>query len=167
MNPLLKPLLNVRKHHAIEHASLSIMQSKQPGLHLAGYSDLGGFWIIGDVDTDKMMAAVVEAISRLKAGETALSIHQNCGTNFTASGLVAGSFAWLGMMGTGRSFKKQLDRWPMIVMLATLGIIVSQPLGPFLQANVTTDPDIGNIRVKEIVISKRGAVKAHRFKLGS
>ncbi|NLF52483.1 MAG: hypothetical protein GX577_15250, partial [Leptolinea sp.] len=64
-------------------------------------------------------------------------------------------------------FKKQLDRWPMIVMLATLGIIVSQPLGPFLQANVTTDPDIGNIRVKEIVISKRGAVKAHRFKLGS
>ena len=166
MNPIFKPLLNIRKHHAIEHASLSVIQSKHPGLRLAGYSDLGGFWIIGDVDTDKIMAAVVEAISRLKAGETALSIHQNCGTNFAASGLVAGSCAWLGMVGTGRSFKRQLDRWPMIILLSTLGIIFSQPLGPYLQANVTTDPNIGNLRVKEIVISKRGAVKAHRFKLG-
>jgi hypothetical protein len=80
--------------------------------------------------------------------------------------MVAGSLAWLGMLGTNRSFKKQLDRWPMIVTLVTLGMIASQPLGPYLQENVTTDANIGNIKVKEIVISKNGAVKTHRFKLG-
>ena len=36
-------LSKIRKHHAIEHASLSIIQSKNPSLHLAGYSDTHGF----------------------------------------------------------------------------------------------------------------------------
>jgi len=163
---IMNPLLMVRKHHAIEHASLTILQSKIPGLRLAGYSDMYGFLVVGDVETDKLLAAVNEAIERLQAGEKGLAIHPNCGTNFAAAGLVAGSLAWLGMLGNNRSFKKQLDRWPTIVTLVTLGLVASQPLGPYLQANVTTDANIGNIKVKEIVISKNGAVKTHRFKLG-
>lgn len=159
-------LLAVRKNHAIEHASLTILQSKLPGLHLAGYSDPYGFLVVGNVETDKLLAAVNEAIARLQAGESALAIHPNCGTNFAATGLVAGSLAWLGMLGGNRSIKKQLDRWPMIVTLVTLGMIAAQPLGPYLQANVTTYANIGDIHVKEIVISKRGTVIMHRFKLG-
>lgn len=157
---------NIRRHHAIEHASLSIIQSKIPGLHLAGYSDTMGFWVVGDVDTDKLLAAVDEAIVRLQAGEKSLAVHPNCGTNFAAAGLIAGSLAWLGMVGTGQSFKKQLDRWPIVISLATFGLIASQPLGPYLQANYTTDANIGAVKVKEIIISKRGAVKVHRFKIG-
>jgi hypothetical protein len=164
---IMNPLLTVRKHHAIEHASLSILQSKIPGLRLAGYSDPYGFIVIGDVETDKLLAAVNEAITRLQAGESGLAIHPNCGTNFAAAGLVAGSLAWLSMLGGNRSLKKQLDRWPMVVSLVTLGLIAAQPLGPYLQANVTTDANIGDIHVKEIIISKRGTVKTHRFKLGS
>ncbi len=162
----LNPIQNIRRHHAIEHASLSIILSKNSALHLAGYSDNLGFWVVGDVETDKMMAAVDEAITRLQAGEASLAIHPNCGTNFAASGIIAGSLAWLGMLGTNRSFKKQLDRWPMIVTLVTLGLIASQPLGPYLQANFTTDANIGDVKVKEITITKRGAVQVHRFKLG-
>jgi hypothetical protein len=164
---IMNPLLTVRKHHAIEHASLTILQSKIPGLRLAGYSDPYGFIIVGDVETDKLLAAVNEAITRLQAGESALAIHPNCGTNFAAAGLVAGSLAWLSMLGGNRSLKKQLDRWPMVVSLVTIGMIAAQPLGPYLQANVTTDANIGDIHVKEIIISKRGTIKTHRFKLGS
>ena len=161
----MNPFLAVRKHHAIEHASLSILQGKYPGLRLAGYSDPYGFLIVGNVETDKLLAAVNEGIERLQAGEKGLAVHPNCGTNFAAAGLVAGSFAWLAMLGGNRSFKKQLDRWPMVVSLVTLGMIASQPLGPYLQANVTTDANIGDVRVKEIIISNRGSVKTHRFKL--
>lgn len=156
----------IRRHHSIEHASLSIMQSKYPALRLTGYSDLQGFWVIGDVDTDKLLAAVDEAILRLNAGESALAIHPNCGTNFAAAGLIAGSLAWLSMLGGKRSFKKQLDRWPFVVSLVTIGVIASQPLGPYLQAKFTTDANIGDRKVKEITISKSGSVKVHRFKLG-
>jgi hypothetical protein len=162
----LNPIQNIRRHHAVEHASLSIIQSKIPAIHLAGYSDPQGFWVVGEVDTDKLLAAVDEAITRLQAGEKSLAIHPNCGTNFAATGLVAGSLAWLGMVGINQSFKKQLDRWPMVITLVTFGLIASQPLGPYLQANYTTDANIGPMKVKEIVISKRGAVKVHRFKLG-
>jgi len=163
----MNPILDIRRHHAIEHASLSIIQAKNPSIHLAGYSDTQGFWVVGDVDTDKMLAAVNEAISRLQAGEKSLAIHPNCGTNFAAAGLVAGSLAWLGMVGSEKSLKKQLDRWPVVISLVTMGLIVSQPLGPYLQANYTTDANIGPTRVKEIVISKRGTVTTHRFKLGN
>ncbi len=162
----MNPLLNIRKHHAIEHASINILHTRFPSLPLAGYSDLQGFWILGEVETDKLMAAVDEALTRLRAGERRLAIHPNCGTNFAAAGLVAGTMAWLGMLGTNRSFRKQVDRWPFIISLVTLGLIAAQPLGPFLQANYTTDPHVGNLKVKEIVISKRGAMKVHRFKLG-
>lgn len=157
---------NIRRHHAIEHASLSIIHAKNPSLHLAGYSDPQGFWVVGDVETDKLLAAVDEGIARLQAGEKSLAVHPNCGTNFAASGLVAGTIAWVAMLGSNRSFKKQLDRWPTIISLVTFGLILSQPLGPYLQANYTTDANIGAIKVKEVTISKRGAVKAHRFKLG-
>jgi hypothetical protein len=54
----------------------------------------------------------------------------------------------------------------MIVTLVTLGLIAAQPLGPFLQANYTTEANIGKLKVKEIVISKRGNISFHRFKLG-
>jgi hypothetical protein len=155
----------IRRHHAIEHASLSIVTAKYPELHLAGYSDHQGFWVVGDVETDKMLAAVDEAIVRLQAGESELAIHPNCGTNFAAAGLIAGSLAWLCMLG-GRSFKRQLDRWPFVVSLVTIGLVVSQPLGPYLQANYVTDANIGARKVKEIIISKRGSVKVHRFKFG-
>jgi hypothetical protein len=109
---------------------------------------LQGFWILEKLKTDKLMAAVDEALTRLRAGERRLAIHPNCGTNFAAAGLVAGTMAWLGMLGTNRSFRKQVDRWPFIISLVTLGLIAAQPLGPFLQANYTTDPHVGNMKKK-------------------
>jgi hypothetical protein len=162
----MNPISSIRKHHAIEHASLSIIHAKYPALRLAGYSDNRGFWIVGQVETDKIIAAVDEALTRLRAGEKDLAVHPNCGTNFAASGLVAGSLAWLATIGSGKSFRRHLDRWPLIISLVTLGMIASQPLGPYLQANYTTDANIGEIKIKEIVISKRGSVSFHRFKMG-
>ena len=162
----MNPIAKIRKHHAIEHASLSIIHAKYPSLHLAGYSDSRGFWIVGNVETDKIIAAVDEALSRLRTGEKSLAVHPNCGTNFAASGLVAGSLAWLGTIGSGKSFRRHIDRWPLIITLVTLGLVAAEPLGPYLQANYTTDANIGEIKIKEIVITKRGTTSFHRFKLG-
>ncbi|MEI8131789.1 MAG: DUF6391 domain-containing protein [Leptolinea sp.] len=156
----------IRKHHAVEHACLSIIHAKFPALKLAGYSDARGFWIVGNVETDKIIAAVDEAITRLQAGEKSLAVHPNCGTNFAASGLVAGSLAWLGTIGSGKSFRRHVDRWPLIITLVTFGLIAAQPLGPYLQRAYTTDANIGELKMKEIIITKRGTVTIHRFKLG-
>jgi hypothetical protein len=80
--------------------------------------------------------------------------------------LIGGSLAWLGTIGSGKSLRRHIDRWPLIITLVTLGLVAAQPLGPYLQANYTTDAYIGPMKVKEIVITMKGNVSFHRFKLG-
>jgi hypothetical protein len=156
------PVSRVRRNHALEHATINLITQKDPARLLAGYSDWRGFWIIGDIDTQELQETVDEALARLNAGEANLAIHPNCGTNFVASGLLVGTAAWLGMLGTGSSFRRKLDRWPVIILLAILGLIVAQPIGPLLQANVTTSADPGAMQVFSIMRYERGNSVAHR-----
>lgn len=154
----------VRRNHALEHATLQILATKNTRLSAAGYSDPNGFHILGNVSTDQLRNAVNEALRRLQAGEEHLAIHPNCGTNFAATGIIAGSLAWLAMVGSGASFRSKLDRWPAVVMLVTLGTIFSQPLGPFLQEHITTDGDVGELEVTEITRLERQGTPVHRIR---
>ncbi len=158
------PISRVRRNHALEHATLQIMARKRPTLMAAGYSDTNGFWVIGQVSTEELEEAVKEASARLRAGERQLAIHPNCGTNFVAAGLVAGSLAWLGMVGNRRGLRSDLERLPLIVTLVTVGIILAQPLGPMLQSHVTVNPDIGDLKVVEIARLQRPDVMTHRVR---
>jgi hypothetical protein len=164
LNKLLQhshPLTAVRRNHALEHATLRILSLKHPRLNLAGYSDFRGFWVYGSLSTDALQEAVDEALSRLKAGEYSLAIHPTCGTNFVVSGMIAGSAAWLGMLGT-RNVKSNLERWPLVVVLTTLALIFSNPLGPKLQRVLTTEPRLGDLRVFEIIRLQRNRTPIHR-----
>jgi hypothetical protein len=157
----------VRRNHALEHATLQIITRQDPTLRLAGYSDGEGFWIVGNVDTLALKAAANEALERLRAGESHLAIHPTCGTNFAVSGLIAGSMAWLGMLVGARHFKDRLNRWPIVVMLSTAGVVLSQPLGPIVQAKVTTKADPENLAIFEIVRHEKNdtySIPVHRIR---
>jgi hypothetical protein len=119
-------------------------------LRLAGYSNMGGFWIVGEISTDMLVVAVQEALARLRAGEIGLAIHPNCGTNFVASGFLAGLAGWLSMLGAGSGFRRKVERLPIVIGLVTLTIILANPLGPLLQAKITTQPNIGALEVVRI-----------------
>jgi hypothetical protein len=141
---------------------LQVLARTDPFLRLAGYSNLGGFWIVGEISTDMLAAAVLEAVARLRAGEIGLAIHPNCGTNFVATGFLAGIAGWMGMLGAGSGFRRKLERLPVIIGLVTLAIILANPLGPLLQAKVTTQPDIGSLEVVRIERGMRQQVPIHR-----
>ena len=158
------PISRVRRNHALEHATLQIMARKRPTMTAAGYSDTNGFWVIGQVSTEELEEAVKEATARLRAGERQLAIHPNCGTNFVAAGAVAGSLAWIGMLGNHGGVRRNLERLPVLVTLVTVGIIVAQPLGPMLQSRVTVNPDIGELKVVEIARLQRPDVMTHRVR---
>ncbi len=156
----------VRRNHGLEHATINLLSKKFPGSSFAGYSDHKGFWIVGDVSTDFLLETAQQALTRMKGGERGLAIHDNCGSNFVTAGLLAGTLAWLGMLGTGNSFKKKLDRWPLLVLLVTGALIVAQPLGPKVQEHVTTSGEPGNLTVKQIVRYEReipGKPMLHRI----
>lgn len=152
----------IRRNHGLEHATLNILSKHYPKNNLAGHSDAGGFWLIGDVEIEDVYEAVEEARSRLNGGEKNLAIHRNCGTNFVTSGVLAGLAAGAAMFGAGRRTRDKLERLPISMLLATLVLILSQPLGFFIQERVTTSPELGELQVVEIVASRKGGMKAHR-----
>jgi Domain of unknown function (DUF6391) len=160
-----KPINRIRRNHALEHATLQILSRSNPLARMAGYSDMNGFWLVGEISTDGLAAAVEEALARLRAGEAGLAIHPNCGTNYVTAGFLAGIAAWLSMLGTGSGFRRKLDRLPVIISVVTLVLIFSAPLGPYLQARFTTQPQIGNLQVARIERSLRqNKIPVHRIK---
>jgi hypothetical protein len=152
----------VRRNHGLEHATLHILAQRYPKQSLAGHSDTGGFWVIGDVSIEDVYEAVEEALSRLQKGEKHLAVHRNCGTNFVTSGILAGLVAATAMLGVGNRVRDKLERLPVAMFFATIALIFSQPLGFFFQEHLTTSADPGKMQVVEIVVSRKGRMKAHR-----
>jgi len=158
------PISRIRRNHALEHATLQILARHVANLAAAGYSDTNGFWIIGQVPTEALEQAVTEAVARLRAGEFNLAIHPNCGTNFVAAGAIAGALSWLAMVFNPGGIRRNLQRLPMLISLSTIGIILAQPVGPFLQAKFTVNPAIGALKVTEIARVQRTDGIVHRVR---
>jgi hypothetical protein len=148
-------ILETRRNHALEHATMHILAAKNPDQHLAGHSNPTGFFILGNVSTEDLANAAVEARKRLQAGEKELAIHPGCGTNFATTVLLAGSMAWLPLSGK-KPIRRRLWMLPFAIVFGLLGYLLSQPLGPVLQARVTTEADLGNLRIDEIRLVRRG-----------
>lgn len=153
----------IQRNHGLEHATLHVLSQRYPERSLAGHSDAGGFWVIGDVAIEDVYESVEEGLSRLRNGEKQLAVHRNCGTNFVTSGVLAGLAAGLAMLGAGRRTRDKLERLPFAMFFATLALIFSQPLGYVLQERVTTSAEPGNLQVIEIITTRKGRMKAHRI----
>jgi hypothetical protein len=153
----------IQRNHGLEHATLHILAQRYPKRSLAGHSDAGGFWILGDVPIEDVYESVEEGLQRLRDGEKHLAVHRNCGTNFVTSGVLAGLVAGISMLGAGQRTRDKLERLPFAMFLATLALIFSQPLGMALQERVTTSGDPGSLQVIEIAATRKGRMKAHRI----
>ena len=159
----MKPVLRLRRNHALEHATLNTLsESGQYGM-LAGYSDPGGFWIVGSVKLEDLQQAVDKALARLQGGDASLAISPHCGTNFAVAGVFAGALAWLAMLGVGSSWRRRFEQLPLVIVLSTLGFMAARPLGPLLQAYVTTLASPGQMQISGIDVHRRGAVTIHRI----
>jgi hypothetical protein len=154
-------VLNTRRNHALEHATLHVLAEKYPTKPMAGHSNPTGFFILGNLSTEEVQEAVQRALTRLRAGERELAIHAGCGTNLATSTLVAGSFAWFILRG-GKTTLGKLIRLPLAVLFALVGSVVSQPLGPVIQQKITTDAEMGNLQVTDVRPAMSGRMKAHR-----
>jgi hypothetical protein len=154
-------ILETRRNHALEHATIHMLSAKYPERHLAGHSNPTGFFVLGNVTTEDLQTAANEAWTRLRDGESELAIHAGCGTNFATTALLAGTFAWFPLSGS-KSLRRRLWLLPFAVALGVLGFVISQPLGPILQAKVTTEANLGNLQIEEIIPMRKRGVAVHR-----
>ena len=151
----LPPVLATRRNHALEHATLHVLEDRQPDRHLAGHSNPTGFFIFANVTTEELKNSITQALTRLRSGESNLAIHAGCGTNMATSLLMSSFFAFLPVSGRKSTLWRVL-MLPVGVLFAVVGYALSQPLGPWLQANVTTEADMGDLRVLEVVPVRKG-----------
>jgi hypothetical protein len=151
---------HLRRNHGLEHATITILSERFPTRPLAGYSIPGGFFLLGDVPTEHVRDAVVQALYRMGNGERHLAIHPNCGTNFVTAGFVAGILAWLGMLGANGK-RDKVERLPLVISMAVLGLIISRPLGLKIQERISTSGDPQGMSVVNIFPLRLGRFSLH------
>ena len=152
----------VRQHHALEHATLTLLSRIVPGAQAAARSDLQGFIVYGNVDTNTLQQCAEEALVRLRSGERRLAIHANCGTNLVTAGTLSGlAAALLAATGTRRTW---WERVPSAVLGATAALMFAGPAGHWAQEHLTTSPFVDGLRIVSVK-RMEGPVLRHRVRI--
>ena len=153
-------LASVRRNHALEHATIAVLLGKVgPNTRLIGRASPDGFYIYGNIPTDKIRESAAEALARLKAGESQLAVSPLCGTNLAVAGILAG-LASLAVLGN----RSRLERLPSVLMAAVVAVVGAQPLGRLVQRYVTTSPDVQGLEIVAVTTATRGLAPLHKVK---
>lgn len=155
----------IRRNHALEHATIHLLAARFPRRPLVGRSDTLGFTLYGEVTTQAVEQATLEALDRLRRGESGLALHPNCGTNLLTAGILAGGAAFLALLASrpDERLRDRLLRLPTAILAATLALIAAQPVGMILQQRVTTYADPGPLRVVAVQQLRRTPFCVHRI----
>jgi hypothetical protein len=138
-------LSRLRQNHALEHATIAILQQRNPRVRIIARSTSRGFRLYGTMQPEEVRPAVEEAMRRLRRGEKSLAITQRCGTT-VAVGVLFGTLAlWL-------SEFLQSPRHKLALGVATSVAIAvsSQPVGLLAQRYVTTRAELDGLRVEGV-----------------
>ena len=153
-------LANVRRNHALEHATIAVLLGKVgPNTRLVGRASGDGFYIYGKVPIDKIRESATEALARLKEGESQLAVSPLCGTNLAVAGVLAG-LASLVALGN----RSRWERLPNVLMAAVVAVVGAQPLGRVVQRYVTTSADVQGLEIVDVTSAARGLAPLHKVK---
>ena len=156
-------IARTRRHHALEHATIHVLNQRFSMLRLAGWSTHRGFYISGSISASEVQAAAAEALLRLRQGESHLAVHPLCGTNLVTAGTLAGLVAFLTMLPGDQRSRRQ--RLPTVLMLCTLAMVMAQPLGLLVQEYLTTETDLAHTWIAGIDSYPMGQVWVHSIQL--
>ena len=157
---------NTRRNHALEHATLKVLEEHYPGMKMAGVSNPKGFFLFADLPTEVVTDAVLKAQKRLAAGESDLAIHPHCGTNVVTSSLLAAATAWLLLYGSSGIRKPKWYNYIFAISFAIPVYIFSEPLGPKVQKMLTTNANLGDLSVKLVESNGYGKSLVHFIQTG-
>ncbi|MCS7050079.1 MAG: DUF6391 domain-containing protein, partial [Thermomicrobium sp.] len=132
----------LRRNHALEHATINVIEERVGPTQLSGLARADGFLIFGPIAPGLVLDAAQEGLRRLQRGEWRLAIHPRCGTTVVASQLVlAVSFlATLVLL-------RQLSILPFLVGLLA-ALLLGPRLSPLLQRWVTTDAQVEGMTIQ-------------------
>lgn len=156
-------IARTRRNHALEHATIQILNRHFPTRRLTGWSTPSAFFVHGDLPTAAVQDAAREALTRLQGGERHLAIHPHCGTNIVTAGTLVGFISFLTMLPGSKHSRR--ERLPLVLLLSTLVLMLAQPLGPLVQEHVTTQTDLAGTQVARVDRLRAGQLPVHRIRL--
>jgi hypothetical protein len=148
-----------RQHHAIEHATLTILAQRFPGRRMLGYSDPLGITLLADIPEEAVRRALSDAMLRLQAGEAHLAIHPNCGTNLLATAILVTLAA---MLGGASQRKGGLNHFTRALIFVLPTLVIGPSLGLRLQ-RYTTLAEISDRWLKELYPLELGGLRGYRI----
>ncbi len=149
---------SVRRNHALEHATISVLINNiGHDVRLVGRATNSGFYLYGELTEDRIRESTMEALERLRRGESHLAVSPMCGTNLAVAGILAGVSSLLALGNRSR-----LERMPNVLLASMLAMLVAQPLGRIVQKHVTTSPDLSDTEVVGIREGGRSAARYHK-----
>lgn len=158
---MLKRLVDsVRRNHALEHATIAILLSRQGPMRVVGRAVTDGFYIYGDVPTERLREFADEALDRLQHGEAHLAVSPLCGTNIAVAGVLAGVGSYLAL-GAG---PRRLGGISGAIIAAMLAVLAAQPLGRLIQKHYTTSPDLAGVRIVSVRALNRRFLRVHKVR---
>ncbi len=149
----------IQRNHGLEHATIHVLSGKYKNFSAQGNSDHRGFHlnVYGNVPEEAVQEAVQEAHRRMNAGEEELAVHPNCGTVL----LTTATMATLAAQATFAVEQKRqrrssmdlsvlLNGLPTAVLAVVFALIISKPIGLYLQAKFTTEGNLGDLQITSI-----------------
>lgn len=131
----------LRANHALEHATINVIEEYYGPQQLAGFAREDGFFIKGPAQPHIIEEAARLGLRRLQQGEKDLAIHRRCGTSIAAANFLA-SLVFLLLLFITRHFTL------INVLLAMVAANLLGPLfGDWLQARFTTLADVDNVDI--------------------
>lgn len=128
-------LRRVRRNHALEHATVTLMLEEGVRGPLGGYSTPWGFFIVGNLSTEQLTRIVEEALGNLRAGQSEMAISPHCGTNLAVAAIISGALTRLAL---GRRKSGGWKRLPLVMGAVLVGAALSRPVGNAIQRRYTT-----------------------------
>ena len=151
----------VRRNHALEHATVTLMLEEGVRGPLGGYSTPWGFFIIGSISTEQLTRLINEALGRLNDGQSEMAISPHCGTNMAVAVLISGMLTRLAL---GKREEGRWKRMPLVLGAVVAGALLSRPIGNAIQRRYTTLSEMDGLQIVSISRAWPGEVpRLHRI----
>jgi hypothetical protein len=165
----------IRQNHALEHATINLLSRRFAGAHAMGISGPSGFTLYSTLTAEEIIPTARAALTALQGGAASLAVHENCGTNLviTAAATTLATLLGLGYIpdplktrqeSGRRAWLSFAERLPQAVLLNVVALIVATPVAHWVQANVTTSPDVDDLEIASVFTDYRGGMSRVRVR---
>ncbi|MBN1246964.1 MAG: hypothetical protein JXC32_04860 [Anaerolineae bacterium] len=165
----------IRQNHALEHATINLLSRRYADAQVMGVSGPAGFTLYSTLTAEEIVPTVRRALEALKGGESGLAVHAHCGTNLviTAGATTVATLLGLGYVpdllrekeaGRQRSWMGLVERLPQAVLLNAVALVAAMPVARWVQANVTTRAEVGDLEIASFFTDYRGGMNRVRVR---